>query len=162
MQLANEIFTDSYVQITSTGERHLGAVIGDKSYKTEYVQSKVDSWIDQLTILSKISETEPQAAYAAFVGGFKSKLNYFMRTIPEITEMLTPVEEIIRFKLIPALTGGHQCSDNDHDLLSLPTRYGGLGLTIFPNLSSEEYNNSRKITTKLMTSIKIQITTSTL
>ena len=80
------------MQITSTGERHFGAVIGDKSYKKEYVQSKVDSWIDQLTILSKIAETEPQAAYAAFVGGFKSKLNYFMRTIPEITEMLTPVE----------------------------------------------------------------------
>ena len=42
MQLANEIFANSHVhvQIISTGERHLGAVIGDKSYKTEYVQSK--------------------------------------------------------------------------------------------------------------------------
>ena len=41
--------------------------------------------------------------------------------MPEITEMLTPVEEIIRFKLVPALAGGHQCSDNERDLLSLPT-----------------------------------------
>ena len=38
MQLAKEIFADSHVQITSTGKRHLGAVIDDKSYKIEYVQ----------------------------------------------------------------------------------------------------------------------------
>ena len=75
------------------------------------------SWIEQLTILAKIAETEPQAAYAALVGGYKSKLKYFMRTIPEITEMLPLVEEIIRFKLILALIGGHQCSD-ECDLLS--------------------------------------------
>ena len=29
---------------------------------------------------------EPQAAYAAFIGAFKSKFTYFLRTIPDIRE----------------------------------------------------------------------------
>ena len=81
----------------------------------------------QLKILAKIAETEPQAAYSAFVGGFKGKLTYLMRTIPELDEFLKPIEDTIRNELIPALTGCHICSDNERKLLSLPSRYDGLG-----------------------------------
>ena len=40
-----------------------------------------------LTELSKIALTEPQAAYAAFTSGFKHKLTYFIRTMPNISEI---------------------------------------------------------------------------
>ena len=33
-------------------------------------------------MLSTVAESQPQAAYSAFVTGFKNKLSYFMRTIP--------------------------------------------------------------------------------
>ena len=78
--------------------------------------------------IRKIAETEPQAAYSAFVGGFKGKLTYFMRTIPELDEFLKPIEDTIRNELIPE---GHICSDNERKSLSLPSRYGGLGIPIF-------------------------------
>ena len=51
----------------------------------------VNNWNDQLISLSKIAEMEPQATYAAFIGGFKSKFTYFLRTIPGIHEYFQPI-----------------------------------------------------------------------
>ena len=114
-----------------------------------------------LKILSKIAQIEPQAAYSAFIGGFKGKLTYFMRTIPEIDQFLKPIENTIRNEFIPALTGGDICSDNDRQLLSLPARYGGLGIPIFFPCAQYEYNNSRKLTSSLSQLIIDQNTTYT-
>ena len=47
-------------------------------------------------MLSTKAENQPQAAYSAFVSGFKNKLSYFMRTIPDISNLLIPIEDINR------------------------------------------------------------------
>ena len=112
--------------------------------------------ITQLKLLSKIAESEPQSAYAAFIGGFKGKLTYFMRTIPSLGESLKPLEEVIRFYFIPAITGGHLCSDNERLLTSLPIRFGGLDIPCFHNEAIYEYENSRKLTSSLSELIKEQ------
>ena len=152
-QKANDVFAQSNVNITTSGKRHLGAVIGSESYKKEYVSDLVNDWKKQLETLSMMAEIEPQSAYAAFVFGFRSKLAYFMRTIPDLNNLLVPIEETIRFRFILALTGGHHCSDLERKLLSLPVRFGGLGITNFVNVSCLEYDNSRKITKSLSYSI---------
>ena len=144
------------MKVTSEGKRHLGAVIGSKVFKVSYAKSVVDDWIKQLKLLSVIAESEPQSAYSAFVGGFKGKLTYFMGTIPSLGELLKPLEDVIRFNFIPAITGGHLCSDNDCILLSLPVRVGGLAIPLFHNDLKYEYENSRKLTSSLTQSIKSQ------
>ena len=147
------------VQITTAGERHLGAVIGSMQFKEKYVANQVGVWNEQLIVLSNIAEIEPQVAYVAFVSGFKHKLTYFMRTIPDINTQFTLIEETIRNRFIPAITGGHVCSNLERELFSLPVRYGGLGIPDFTKLSSLEYDNSRKITNSLVSAIKDQVTT---
>ena len=52
-------------------------------------------------------------------------LNYFIRTIPGISQFLDPLEETVRNKFIPAIIGGNICNNNKQQLLSLPTSYGG-------------------------------------
>ena len=47
---AKYIFGDS-VNITTEGKRHLGAVIGSETYKREYCEEKVDTWIKELSTL---------------------------------------------------------------------------------------------------------------
>ena len=89
-----------------------------EAFKVSYAKSLVDDWIKQLKLLSIIAESKPQSAHLAFIGGFKGKLNYFMRTIPSLGELLKPLEDVIRFNFIPAITGGHSCLDNDRILLS--------------------------------------------
>ena len=72
----------------------------------------VNDWNNQLVLLSSIAESQRQTAYSAFVSHFKSKLSYFMGTIPGISQFLYPLEETVRNKFIPAITGGHICSNN--------------------------------------------------
>ena len=62
------------VNITVEGKRHLGAVIGSKDYKDLYCNGKVSEWVKELTSLSDIAKTQPQAAFIAFNKGYKSIL----------------------------------------------------------------------------------------
>ena len=116
--------------MTSAGKRHLKAVIGSQEYTSEYVNELVSCWKDQLLLLSKIAEINPQAAYSCYVNGFKRKYTYFLRTIPNMKDSLHQIEKIIRHYLIPAITGSHICSDKERVLLSLPAKLGGLGSSI--------------------------------
>ena len=69
-----------------------------------------------------------------------------MNTIPLLGDFLSPLDDFIRFNLIPAITGEHLCSDNDRVLPTLPVRFGGLEVTLFHNDAKYEYENSRKLT----------------
>ena len=109
----------------------MGAVVQSEIYKREYVDDLVKDWNSQLRILSTIAESQPQAAYSAFVSGFRNKLSYFMRTIPDISNLLIAIEDTIQNRFKPAMTGGRICNEEQQRLLSLPTRYGGLAIPIF-------------------------------
>ena len=150
------MFTDRNINIT-TDRKHLGAAVGNDTYTVQYVESLVDNWKTQLKLLSTIEETQLQAAYLAFVSRFRSKLNDFMRTIPDISHHLVSLEETLRNRFIPVITGGHICSDTERKLLSLPTGFGGLAIPIFYEHAEVEHSNSRKLTAQLAPLIKNQI-----
>ena len=73
----------------------MGVVVGSDSYKLEYVDELLKDWNSQLRILSTVAESQSQAAYSAFLSGFKNKLCHFMRTIPDISNLLLPIEDTI-------------------------------------------------------------------
>ena len=79
-----EVFNNTNIKVASSGQRQLGAVIGSELYRKEYIEERVSKWRDELLLLSKIAEIQPQAAYSAYMHGFKSKFNFFNRTIPTI------------------------------------------------------------------------------
>ena len=107
--------------------------------KTKFINEKVAKLTLELQLLSKI---EPQAANSAYVSGFKSKLNYLLRTVPEISEHLKPFKNVFR-NYIPVITGGRHSSDLERSLLSLPTRYGGLNIGIPCDEAIHEYEKFR-------------------
>lgn len=102
-----------------------------------------------MKVLTQIFLTAPQSAYCAFVTGFKHKLTYVMRTIPDIGYLLRTIDECIDTEFIPAITGGHTCNHLERKLLSLPTRMGGLGTPIFSEMSVIEFDNSKTLTNDL-------------
>ena len=61
---AQNLLTNLRVNLTAERKRHLGAVIESTEYRDEYVKDLIKDWDNQLTILSIIAETQPQAAYA--------------------------------------------------------------------------------------------------
>ena len=102
--------------------------LGQRSYLEEYVGGKVKEWISEVTLLAAFATSQPQACYAAFTFGLRHKWTYFMRTLPDIEDLLEPLERAISDVLIPSLTE-HNCSVAERKLLALSARMGGLGMT---------------------------------
>ena len=97
---AIELFQGTDVNITTSGRKYLGGFIGKVDERRKYVKTIVEDWIEKIKLLSNIAKSEPQAAYAAFVSGFKNKL----------IDLLKAVDDIIDTQFIPAITDGHYCS----------------------------------------------------
>ena len=151
--MADRIFSDAGgIKITSSGKRHLGAVVGSESFKNEYVGEKIDEWVSELEALAEMALIEPHAAYAAYVHGYQHKFTFVMRTIPGIENQLKRLDDVITKKLIRNLFN-RECSDLDRKLFSLPVKLGGLGINIPSEMATIQYKNSVAVTKSLVSHI---------
>ena len=155
---ATHIFEGTGVNITTRGKKHLGAVIGEFEHKHEFITDLVDRWVKQINMLANIAAFEPQASYAAFTNCLRHQYTFYMRTIPGISELLQPLELAIRHRLIPAITEGRMCTDDERILFSLPVRLGGMGIINPMLVSDDEHTNSKIATESLTNAIIIQQT----
>ena len=147
---AQKIFRGTKINITTEGRKYLGGYIGSEDGWDEYADELVNSWCGQLMVLSKIAKTEPQAAYAAFVSGFKHKLTYYIRTMPNIKQNLTRLDAVVDNVFIPVITDGHLCTTDERRLLSLPVKKGGLAIPILSTMAEFQFANSRAATEQLV------------
>ena len=141
--------------MTVEGQRHLGAVIGSRDYLQDYVNEKVTSWVNEVAQLAEFARAQPQASYAAYTFGLKHRWTYFLRTLPDIQDLLEPFEEAISQVLIPAIVE-RKCSTLDRDVLELPARLGGLGLSNLCHKAAREYASSIQVTSPLVEHIVSQ------
>ena len=150
---AKEIFADTEIKITTKGKKHLGVVIGDAEYRESFMIDEINIWLADLTTLVKIAIIAPHEAYTCFTAGYKHKLNYYMRTIPNIGSHLKKVDDLITTLLIPSMTGGIFPKEIERRIFSLPPSMGGLGITIFREVSKKEFQNSNELTKSLQNDI---------
>ena len=129
LTLAASLFQGTGVSVAKDGKRHLGAALGTDSFVKTYVCEKVATWVQEVERLSSIAVSQPQSAFAAFTHGLTSKWTYLIRTIPDISNLLQPLEDAIRLHFLPKLTGQNPFNDTVRDLMALPARLGGLGIT---------------------------------
>ncbi len=125
---AKSIFEGTDIHITTGGTRHLGAVIGSGESKDEFVVNKVKTWVKRYA-MADFASTQPHAVYAALVHGGLSRWSFIFRTIPDIQDLMQPLEDTIHQQLIPAITGRPPCSNIEREIFALPSRLGGLGIT---------------------------------
>ena len=124
----------------------MGASLGSKKYKEECLSSKVDEWIAQLQILSQIARTQPQAAYSAFITGFRHKISFYMRTISGGFTQFKRLDEVVQSEFIPVIIGGVFCNEMERKLIALPPKLGGLGIPIFAEISNDGFENTIMLT----------------
>ena len=91
-------FGNAGVIITTEGQRHLGAVVGSQCFREQYVKELVEGWVKEVETLAEYAASE-------YTSGATSN-------------MYKPLEDSIRNKLIPALTG-QSCSDLERESCSL-------------------------------------------
>ena len=143
------MFKDTAVNVTIQGQKHLGAVIGSRKYLEEYMSKKVTNWVSEVTKLAQFALFQPQACHAAYTFGLKHRWTYFLRTLPDIQDLLEPLENAISKVLIPAITE-HRSRQLHRDILALPVRLGGLGMTNPCLEANFEQSSSVKVTTPLV------------
>ena len=78
------------------------------------------------------------------------KWQYILRTVASLSKQVIPLEDAIRFKFIPAITGQSQISDVERDLLPLPCRLGGMGLINPTKICDDHFSHSEEITGPLV------------
>ena len=152
---AREIFRGTKINITTEGRKYLGGYIGSEDGWDEYADELVNSCCGQLMVLSKIAKIEPQAAYAAFVSGFKHQVTYYIRTTPNIKQHLTRLDAMTTYSS-QQLQYGHLCTTDEQLLLSLPVRKGSLAIPIFSTMGDFEFASFRAATEQLVDHIIIQ------
>ena len=145
LEQAHQVLADINVNITAEGRPYLGAAIGTASYIADYVAKKVNLWIEELTLLAAIAWSQSHSAYFAFMHGLISKWLFIARTIPDVSSYYEPLEVCVHQIFIPAVTGRLPPGDLERNLLSLPARFGGLGI-VNPVQLSVDYDASTRVT----------------
>ena len=84
-------------------------------------------------------------------------MDFSTKTVQDTNENFQPVEKTIRESLIPAICG-RKVSDIERRMLSLPYRYGGLGIRNPVKTADREYTDSSSVTELLTNLICQQIT----
>ncbi len=143
---AMDTFETTDIEITVNGKRHLRAAIGKRSFVEEYVTKKVEEWVDQVHRLSTIA---PHAAYAAYTHGLTSRWPFG----PYPTSITSWKKQYIRSSFP---TGQPTFNLKVREVLSLPVRLGGLGISIPSESASSEFSTSEKVTAPLVTLITDQ------
>ena len=136
------------MKVTTESRPYLGAALGTEEYTHAFVTGKVLQWAEELQQLTTIAHSQPHAAYA-----MTSNWTYFTCTMPGIGPYLLPLKEIIRTKLILALTCRPPPNDTEHVLLVLPVRLGGIALANPTQATDTEFLFSTKITEALKEAI---------
>jgi hypothetical protein len=150
---ALSIFEGTGVEITKSGARHLGAALGSEAFKERFVGEKVKEWISQVELLARFAKTQPHAAFSVFTRGLQARWTFVSRTIPESGPLFRKLEDAIRFTFLPAILGGRHVTDSERDLLSLPARYGGLGIFNPCCRASETFRFSQALCAPLLSLI---------
>ena len=79
-----------------------------------------------------------------------------MRTVPDISDQLNQLDEVIISGFIPAITGEVHSSNIVRKLLSLPSKSRGFGIPIFADISNQECEYSLMLSKDLSTRIMKQ------
>ena len=102
--------------------------------------------ISEIEVLSQIAKKEPQAPYYCFTTDFKHKVTQLMRKTPNINGNLSRLDDAINNKLLPSFTENKLCGNDERLLLSLPTKFGGIGIPLFSGIANIECQNSSLLT----------------
>ena len=139
-----EAFQNTRINVTTEGRCHLGAPLGSR----DCVNDKVEQWVEEVIKISELANSQPQACFAPYTFGLKHHRTYFMRTLPDIQELLRPLEDACMSSFIPSITG-HRCNPTEHQVLELPTRAGRLGIINTCTKASVSYEASKRISAPL-------------
>jgi len=106
--------------------------------------------------LSNFASSQPHAVYSSLIHGLSSCWIFLTRTVHDLSAFLATVEEATQLILLPKLCL-HLPNDSEWAMLTLPIRFGGLGIFNPCKSAHENYQFSVSITSPLTSAIIKQL-----
>ena len=88
-----------------TGTRYLGGFIGTQSDKLSHIRTKVSEWTTDITRLSSVTRSFPQATFTAFQASYQHEWQYLQHVVPDMADRFALIETAICTSFLPALLG---------------------------------------------------------
>merc|ERR1712121_557990 len=107
-----------------------------------------ECWVEDINNLAEIAKEDPQAALSAYNVGLCKRWTFLQRTVHDISELFQQLEKAISENLIPTICG-RLVTEDQRRILSLPYRYGGLGIRNPVKTADREYTSSLGVTESL-------------
>ncbi|KAL7475061.1 hypothetical protein ACHAW6_000991 [Cyclotella cf. meneghiniana] len=110
----------------------------------------IQKWVTGIKRLVAIATRLPHSAYAGLVSCLSAEWQYICRTIPDIGPSLVPVEQALRTKFLPAITGFTNPIDNEfRTLLGNGVKTGRLAIRDPTVTAASLYSTSVEATNML-------------
>ena len=142
------MFDGTAINISTEGHQHLRALLGSGKHLEDYVEEIVEDWISQIVRLAEFAQSHPQTSYVAYSFGLRHRWTYFLRTLPNIEDLLKPLKRAISDVLTPSMVH-HKCTELERDILSLPVLLRGRGFVNPTQSASAEFQASVNVTAPL-------------
>ena len=103
--------------------------------------------------MTKIAASQSQAAFSAFTKSVQFQWTYVQRVTPDCQSLFTDLETAIWEKFLPTVMGS-DVSCAERVLLSLPARWGGLGIFNPTETADMSFKMSRHATDVVVQAVK--------
>ena len=74
----------------SQGQRYIVSFIECGTFKEEFIQAKVHTWVSAVGVFTKLVVNYPQAVYTGYTPCLQGKWQYLCRVMPDITPFWSP------------------------------------------------------------------------
>ncbi|KAL7474993.1 hypothetical protein ACHAW6_003349, partial [Cyclotella cf. meneghiniana] len=127
---ARRVFQDASLPVSyCRGRRYVGGFVGSRATRDEWLSPMIQRWVTGIERLADVATRFPHSAYAGLVSCLSAEWQYICRTVPDVGPRLAPVEQALRTKFLPAITGiSGPINDELRTLLGNGVKTGGLAI----------------------------------
>ena len=108
--------------------------------------------VDHVECLAHAAQSYSQSAYAEFTHSLSFEWSFLQRVVGGLKDEYIPLRDVIHTVLAPAILG-REVLQTEHDLLSLPAKFGGLALSDPVQSTSVAYETLKKATELLIEAV---------
>jgi hypothetical protein len=126
--------------IFKTGSRYLGGFIGDEAEIDEWMDDKIDHWVEEIKQIALVSKSYPQSTYAGMQQLLQVEWAFVHRLVRCIGSKFYGLQKAIQEEFLPSLFGKLTDDDPVQNLACLPIKHAGIDL---PDLIIRALSNFR-------------------
>lgn len=91
-EVARAAFTEVGINTLtySQGQMYIVSFIECGTFKEEFIQAKVHTWVSAVGVFTKLVVNYPQAVYTGYTPCLQGKWQYLCRVMPDITPFWSP------------------------------------------------------------------------